>query len=510
MKKYANICMITYNRLEYTKQAIDALVRNTQYPHVITVVDNNSTDGTKEYLQDLRKSEVIGNALLLDENIGYAKGANLCWLQEPDAEYCVKCDNDIVIQKKGWLTKMVRVADAIPSIGALGYNVEPISYPIFKINGVRCRLKPRSNVGGGCVMIPKRTAQLLGFWCEEYGLYGSEDTDYGYRISLAGLLNAYMVDENMAFHLPAGKASVKNRDTLDSFDGIEEQTDPEYRQWKDDERRDYIYILEQNKKGYVSGNTPLYVYSSFEKAEEHHDAATVQPSLLLAEYYKKTGALQKAQEVLMHLLDHKVFATLHKADINVHLAELKKTQGVPWRHYFKKGICAWEKEKGKGYRDYFRLGELYYGADYDKKSIRFFNKVVSYRDIPAQYRASAYFSLGELHHLLGLAQWKQYYTEGISYFMQKQDLTDVELYRVASIYKHVEDYDKAEKIFATLLQKTTGTHLMPGICFHKGEIAYARGSLDEAHTYIMKCLALNPQHKKAQEICDLLHMKAEK
>ncbi|MCA9422539.1 MAG: glycosyltransferase, partial [Nitrospira sp.] len=50
-KKYVNIGMVTFNRLEFTKAAIAALFQHTCFPHVITVVDNGSTDGTPEYLQ---------------------------------------------------------------------------------------------------------------------------------------------------------------------------------------------------------------------------------------------------------------------------------------------------------------------------------------------------------------------------------------------------------------------------------------------------------------------------
>ncbi len=48
--KFVNICMVTFNRLEFTKQALTALFQHTCFPHVITVVDNGSTDGTPEYL----------------------------------------------------------------------------------------------------------------------------------------------------------------------------------------------------------------------------------------------------------------------------------------------------------------------------------------------------------------------------------------------------------------------------------------------------------------------------
>ena len=157
----------------------------------MTVVDNGSTDGTREYLQGLKKEGIITNLILLDENVGVAKASNLAWSQEPEAEYYMKFDNDIVIQKPNWLERMVEVIDASPDLAMVGYNFEPKSYPIQIINGQQVRPKT-GNLGGACVLIPKRTEKKLGFWCEDYGLYGEEDADYGVRINLSGLKHAYM------------------------------------------------------------------------------------------------------------------------------------------------------------------------------------------------------------------------------------------------------------------------------------------------------------------------------
>ena len=49
INNYVNIGIVTFNRLEFTRQAIASIVKYTSYPYVITVVDNDSNDGTKEY-----------------------------------------------------------------------------------------------------------------------------------------------------------------------------------------------------------------------------------------------------------------------------------------------------------------------------------------------------------------------------------------------------------------------------------------------------------------------------
>ncbi|MCU7495313.1 MAG: glycosyltransferase [Ignavibacteria bacterium] len=261
---FVNICMITYNRLGYTKKSIESVLKYTSYPHVITVVDNGSEDGTREYLKGLKQRGIIKNLILLENNVGVARASNLAWLREPDAEYYLKLDNDIVLQKPGWLADMVTVAGSIPEAGAVAYNFEPVSYPIENINGMNIRTK-RGILGGACILIPRKTNKLLGYWCEDYGLYGEEDADYGFRVSVSGLLNIYMADENAGFHLPSGKAAAINPETYRAVDVKEEIEYGQYRKWKDEQRIRNVKggKLSFSLQGYANGKKPLYVKPEF-------------------------------------------------------------------------------------------------------------------------------------------------------------------------------------------------------------------------------------------------------
>jgi GT2 family glycosyltransferase/Flp pilus assembly protein TadD/glycosyltransferase involved in cell wall biosynthesis len=284
---FVNIGMITYNRLEFTRQAISALISNTDYyPYSLTVIDNNSQDGTREYLTDLKEKGIIRNLVLLDENVGVAKASNLAWSQEPDAPYYMKLDNDIVMQKKGWLKEMIHVIDALPQIGALGYNFEPVSYPAETINGITIRVREQGNLGGACILIPKRTEKILGCWCEDYGLYGEEDADYGFRIRLTNLLNAYMADEDAGFHLPAGKAAAIDFDSWQATDGIEEKEHAAYRQWKDSTRKKNVEggLFLKNLMAYQNGEKSIHIESEY--VRKINNQRTLSCSILIPLYNK--------------------------------------------------------------------------------------------------------------------------------------------------------------------------------------------------------------------------------
>jgi predicted O-linked N-acetylglucosamine transferase (SPINDLY family)/glycosyltransferase involved in cell wall biosynthesis/SAM-dependent methyltransferase len=260
-----NIGMVTYNRLPFTREAIQAIIQHTKYPYTLTVVDNGSLDGTAEYLKRLHQEGTLTHLILLRRNIGVAGAANLAWLQEPDAAYFLKLDNDIIIQKDGWLESMVQAIERLPELGIIGYNFEPVSYKSRVMRGVSVRIKDRGNVGGACFMVPRRTQRLLGRWCEAYARYGFEDVDYCARVSLSGLLNGYMEDENVGVHLPAGKAPVVDL-SYTTRDGIEEHELPEYRKFKDNEMRRAVSAgwVQKRLEGYQSGALPLHFTSVFE------------------------------------------------------------------------------------------------------------------------------------------------------------------------------------------------------------------------------------------------------
>ncbi|MDH5426710.1 MAG: glycosyltransferase [Nitrospirota bacterium] len=261
--KFVNIGMVTFNRLEFTKASIASIFQFTCFPHVLTVVDNGSTDGTVEYLQAIKKEGIITNLILLKKNVGVAKASNLAWSQEPEAEYYLKLDNDIVIQKPHWLVAMVDVLDSIQNLGMVAYNFEPWSYSLQTMNGRQVRPKEGS-LGGACVLIPKRTKDKFGYWCEDYGLYGEEDADYGGRIMIAGLKNAYMEDESIGVHLPAGRAANIDSQTFVAQDGAEEFQDADYRLFKDDSRRSNQQgPFKKNLEFYQTGEKDLYCRSQF-------------------------------------------------------------------------------------------------------------------------------------------------------------------------------------------------------------------------------------------------------
>ncbi|MBM4140183.1 MAG: glycosyltransferase family 2 protein, partial [Nitrospira sp.] len=101
-----SIIIVAYNNLSYTRLCIESVFSKTMYPNFeIIIVDNNSTDGTKDYLQDLAGKNPDVKVILNDENAGFAKANNQGILASSGA-YIVFLNNDTIVTR-GWLTKLI-------------------------------------------------------------------------------------------------------------------------------------------------------------------------------------------------------------------------------------------------------------------------------------------------------------------------------------------------------------------------------------------------------------------
>lgn len=116
---------LTMNRLEYTKQMYKAMCATAGYSFDWYVIDQGSTDGTKEWLKGLTRD---GNKIksgaegaycemniryrIYTENVGLAKGwNNIVDFIKSEGEYdiVVKVDNDAELMSNGWLASMVEI-----------------------------------------------------------------------------------------------------------------------------------------------------------------------------------------------------------------------------------------------------------------------------------------------------------------------------------------------------------------------------------------------------------------
>lgn len=200
-----SIIIPVFNKVEYTEKCLSALAENTSEElYEVIIVDNSSTDGTKDFLKYLNGYvKVISNT----NNVGFAKSCNQ-GAKIADGKYLLFLNNDTVPQKD-WLGSMVETAEREPKVGIVGSK---LLYPngriqhagivfygrtgaIFHIYKGFESDHPRVNyardynaVTGACLLILKELFWNLGGFYEGF-IAGYEDVDLclrtkekGYRV----------------------------------------------------------------------------------------------------------------------------------------------------------------------------------------------------------------------------------------------------------------------------------------------------------------------------------------
>ncbi len=204
------IIMLTWNGLEYTRECLRTLKVHTPIGDDcrVFVVDNGSTDGTIEFLENLDWITLFKNG----RNLGFAGGNNVGIRTAPPESDLVLINNDMVFFQDDWLPRMQAVAHSGPDIGLVGCRLlmpnglmlhagtymptdtfigQQIGSNEKEINQYNAD-REVEGVVFACVYIRRETLAQVGLLDEAYSSY-FEDTDYclkaqkqGYKTICAG------------------------------------------------------------------------------------------------------------------------------------------------------------------------------------------------------------------------------------------------------------------------------------------------------------------------------------
>ncbi|UUZ65747.1 glycosyltransferase [Polaromonas sp. P1-6] len=130
----ASVIVVTYNNLELTRICLKSLEQLTECNWVETiVVDNASSDGTSEFLQQWEASAPNRKTILNSNNLGFA-AANNQGLALSQADYLVMLNNDTEVTS-GWLQTLINHLASDKTIGMIG--------PVTNNIGNEARIKTR-------------------------------------------------------------------------------------------------------------------------------------------------------------------------------------------------------------------------------------------------------------------------------------------------------------------------------------------------------------------------------
>jgi GT2 family glycosyltransferase len=211
-----SIVIPTFNKWEFTFRCLMALSHNTtDVAHEIIVIDNASSDETAQALPLLDRIRFQRNPA----NHGFARACNQ-GAQMARGRYIVFLNNDTE-PRAGWLSAMVRVADASPEVAVVGNKLlfpdgtiqhagvifgYGVPFPITPFHAHYRRPAAAADtavelraVTAACMLIRPAVFSAVGGFDEGF-VNGYEDVDLCLKVAMTGAKIAYTPDSVVVHH----------------------------------------------------------------------------------------------------------------------------------------------------------------------------------------------------------------------------------------------------------------------------------------------------------------------
>lgn len=255
MSNPASVCavVVTYNRLEFLKECIQGILRQSFSLDKIIIVNNGSTDGTGEYLHTLSHPLI---EIVTQENLGgaggfhtgikkaYEAGYEWIWVMDDDVEPFKDCLENLMQYRD--LSKCIHplriFSDNHEVFKWEHYLDHRTCMPILHHN-VSLENKDYCYVNTGCfegMLIHRDIVEKIGFPKKEYFIAG-DDTEYGI---LANLYTNVMYTKKAVMYRKRAQISYKIRPLQAYY---------EYRN---------LFLLRKNIKPYYKGNFSSMFYKN--------------------------------------------------------------------------------------------------------------------------------------------------------------------------------------------------------------------------------------------------------
>lgn len=225
VKYYVDQCLRSVLRAFAAMQSVEQSGEAGDMAAEVIVVDNHSSDGSVEYLQQrYPKSEYPMVRIVSSmHNLGFARGNNIA-IRQSQSDYVLLLNPDTIVGEQV-LLECVRFMDSHADAGAVGVHMQNASgktamesrrglpspmVAFYKMMGLTARF-PRSRVfghyymgflpwdepgqievvSGAFCMVRREALNQVGLLDEDFFMYG-EDIDLSYRILKGGYHNYYL------------------------------------------------------------------------------------------------------------------------------------------------------------------------------------------------------------------------------------------------------------------------------------------------------------------------------
>lgn len=211
--------VLTYNRKELVKKCLQGILRQSQPIDAIVLVDNCSTDGTRDALQDESYFSDLIHYIYLEENVGSAGGffIGLQYAYEHGFDWFWVMDDDAIPTPDALKNLFLHTIELYSAkLGGLisfqtSWTMESLRYRLPRsmleslIYGLSCPIKTRAgslipidHCSLVCFLIPRTIVGDIGLPRKDLYFY-SDDLDYTLRIRKAGY-HLFIVPNSIVDH----------------------------------------------------------------------------------------------------------------------------------------------------------------------------------------------------------------------------------------------------------------------------------------------------------------------
>ena len=218
----ATIVIPNYNGKHFLQPCLQSLEHQSCSDFEILIVDNCSTDGSVEYLQEFYPDI---RTISLDKNYGFSRAVNE-GIRHSNSPYVLLLNNDTTVDKY-FVENMIRAIERSPRIFSVSSKMIQMYHPelidsagdLYTIVGwAICRGtgRPVSNYSksdrvftacAGAAIYRKKVFHEIGYFDESHFAY-LEDVDIGYRARIYGYLNVFCPDA-LVYHVGSGTSGSK-------------------------------------------------------------------------------------------------------------------------------------------------------------------------------------------------------------------------------------------------------------------------------------------------------------
>ena len=210
---FTSIIILNYNGTKFLQDCIDSIIRETNSPYEIIVVDNNSPDKSGELFS--KKFPEI-KFILNKDNVGVPEGLNI-GIRNASGDFIVLLNNDLIVMPN-WLENFFKAYDKTgdalyqpkslkfkdPSIlDGTGCMINIFGFGFARDKGIKdegkyTQQEEISYASGTCMFAPKKIFDEIGYFDPTFFAY-HEELDLGWRARIFGY-RSYYVPKTIIHH----------------------------------------------------------------------------------------------------------------------------------------------------------------------------------------------------------------------------------------------------------------------------------------------------------------------